>query len=88
MVPKGKSANHIFSGKVGKLIDNATNRKLITDLTNNSKYLQGVDKFDKSWFARILDDGTQLYGYTRDGVVKGAGINQKPVNFVKKYDLK
>ena len=88
VIPKGKLANHIFSGKSGKFIDNAASRRLITDLTNNRKYLQGVDRYGKSWFARTMDDGTQIYGYTQNGVVKGAGINQSPVNLIKKYNLK
>ncbi len=85
VIPKGKLANHIFSGKAGKFIDNAANRKLVT---NSSKHLQGVDKYGKSWFARTLDKGTQIYGYTKGGVVKGTGINQTPVNFITRYGLK
>ena len=88
VIPKGKLAGHIFSNKAGKLIDNVANRKLITNLTNNSKHLQGIDKYGKSWYAHTLDNGTQIYSYTRNGIVKGAGINQTPVNFIKRYRLK
>ena len=83
-----KLANHIFSNKAGKLIDSPANRELITDLTNSSENLLGVDKYGKSWFSRTLDDGKQLYGYTQDGVVKGAGINNEPVDIIKTKGLK
>ncbi|MEM6321504.1 MAG: hypothetical protein AAF960_27850, partial [Bacteroidota bacterium] len=53
-IPEGKLANHIFSGKAGKFVDNPANRKLISKLSNNRKYLQGTDKFGKSWYARTL----------------------------------
>jgi len=88
VVPEGKLANHIFSNKAGKLIDSPANRELITDLTNSSENLLGVDKYGESWFSRTLDDGKQLYGYTQDGVVKGAGINNEPVDIIKTKGLK
>jgi hypothetical protein len=81
-------ANHIFSGRAGKLTDSQVNRALITDLTNSRKNLLGVDRWGKSWFARSLDDGTQLYGYTQDGVVKGAGINPTPIDIFVSQQLK
>ena len=86
-IPEGKAANHIFSGGVGKLTDTPANRKLITNLTNDSRNLLGTDKYGKSWFAKTLDDGTQLYGYTQKGVVKGAGINETPLDIVKNKNL-
>ena len=86
-IPEGKLANHIFSGKLGKFSDTPANRKLITDLTNNKGNLLGTDRFGKSWFAKNLDDGTQLYGYTQKGVVKGAGINAKRLDIIKNQGL-
>jgi hypothetical protein len=88
IIPEGKLANHIFSGKSGKLADTTANRNLITDLTNNNKNFLGIDKYGKSWYARTLDDGTQLYGYTQNGIVKGAGINSKPLEIPKLQGLK
>jgi hypothetical protein len=72
---------------LGKLSDTPASRKLIADLTNNKNNLLGVDRYGKNWFARNLDDGTQLYGYTQNGVVKGAGINAKPLNILKNQGL-
>ncbi len=87
-IPKGKAANHIFSGKSGKLSDTPANRRLITDLTNDSRNFLGVDKYGKDWYAKTLSNGTQLYGYTQNGIVKGAGINSPPINIFTAQGLK
>jgi hypothetical protein len=88
VIPEGNLANHIFSGKAGKLADTTTNRNLITELTNNKNNFLGVDKYGKSWYSKTLDDGTQLYGYTQNGIVKGAGVNSKPIDILKIQNLK
>jgi hypothetical protein len=75
-IPEGKLANHIFSGELGKLLDTPGSRQLLTDLTNDTGNLLGRSKYGVDWYARILPDNTQLYGYTQNGIVKGAGINQ------------
>lgn len=84
-IPKGKLANHLFKG-TGKLVDNPANRALIQKISNGKSL--GVDQYGKSWFAKTLDNGTQIYTYTRNGVVKGAGINQTPVDIIARYGLK
>lgn len=85
-IPEGKAANHLFSGAVGKLSDTPVNRSLITEISNGVAL--GVDKYGKSWFARTLSDGTQIYSYAQNGIIKGAGINQTVVDIVKRYALK
>lgn len=87
-IPQGKLANHIFSGKEGKFADTPKNRELITDLTNDSGNFLGTDTYGKSWYAKTQSDGTQVYGYTQDGVVKGAGINSTPLDISKEQALK
>lgn len=78
IVPQGKLANHIFSGKPGKLIDTPANRNLLSDLINNRNNFMGVDSFGKSWYSRILDNREIIFGYTKNGILKGAGISQTP----------
>jgi RHS repeat-associated protein len=88
VIPDGKDANHIFSGGPRKFTDNAANRKLISDLTSDeSKYI-GIDDYGKKYYAQVNSDGTQTYAYVQDGIVKGAGWNDKVVDMVKKYNLK
>lgn len=82
-IPEGKLANHIFSGKAGKLLDTTGNRAIITKLSNNSNNLLGTSKYGVSWYAQTLNNGSQIYSYTQNGIIKGAGINQVPVNLIK-----
>ncbi|MES2731613.1 MAG: hypothetical protein V4714_07690 [Bacteroidota bacterium] len=81
-------ANHIFSGKLNKFVDNPANRALISDLTNNSGNLLGTSKYGVSWYARTIENGTQIYGYTQNSLVKGAGINPTPIDIFKLQGLK
>ncbi len=85
LIPEGKLANHLFKG-ANKLVDNPTNRNLISEISNGKAL--GIDAYGKSWFARTMGDGTQIYTYTQNGVVKGAGINQTAIDIVKRYGLK
>lgn len=85
VIPEGKLANHLFKG-ANKLADTPANRALIQKISNGKPL--GVDQYGKSWFAKILDNGTQIYTYTRNGVVKGAGTNQTPVDIIARYGLK
>lgn len=86
-VPAGKLANHIFSGKAGKLLDTSYNRKLIESVVNKRKYFIGFDEYGKNWFSKILPNGSQIHAYSKNGVVKGAGINKIPLDIVKNKGL-
>jgi RHS repeat-associated protein len=74
-IPEGKLANHIFSKSPGKLADTPANRKLIFNLANDKTKFIGKDKFGKLWYAKTLDDGSEVYAYVQGGIIKGAGIN-------------
>ena len=88
IIPEGKMANHIFSGDVGKFMDNVANRTLISELSNNSENLLGISQYGTSWYAKTLENGTQIYSYTQNGIVKGAGINQTVIDLIKIKGLK
>lgn len=81
-VPEGKEANHIFQGKKGKFEDTDANRSYLEKFSNGDNYA-GKDKYGKEWHYKTLEDGTQHYSYTQDGVVKGAGINETPIDVSK-----
>ena len=85
MIPEGKLANHLFKG-ANKLADNLNNRSLISEISNGRAL--GVDNYGKSWFAKTLSDGRQIYTYAKDGIIKGAGINPEEIDIVKRYNLK
>lgn len=86
-VPDGNAANHIFSSKPGKFVDTPENRKILEDLSNNSNNYLGKDQYGKEWYAQTLEDGTQVYSYTQDGIIKGGGINDEPINITEIYNL-
>ena len=48
----------------------------------------GIDKYGKTWYAKTLSNGKQIYTYTQNGIVKGAGINEKAVDIIQRYGLK
>ena len=56
--------------------------------TNSSENLLGVSQYGTSWYAKTLENGTQIYGYTQNGIVKGAGINQTVIDLIKIKGLK
>ena len=92
LIPEGKLGNHLFkSVRDGlKLSDNPANRNLITKLSNGKSL--GTDAFGKSWYAKNFygPEGNvmQIFSYTQNGIIKGAGINSTPINLIKTYGLK
>jgi hypothetical protein len=82
---EGKLANHLFKG-AGKLADTPAKRALITKISNGKSL--GVDAYGKSWYANTLGNGTQIYSYTQNGIIKGAGLNQTPIDIIARYGLK
>lgn len=85
LIPEGNFANHLFKG-ANKLADTPQNRKLIEQISNGKTL--GFDKHGKSWYAKTMPDGTQIYTYSQNGVVKGAGINDTVVDIVARYELR
>ena len=88
IVPEGKQANHIFSKNTGKLADTPENRELLEKFMNAGDNYLGKNEFGQEWFAKTLNDGTQLYGYSKGGIIKGAGINKVPRNLVSDKNLR
>ena len=70
---------HIFRNAVGHLAeDTATNRDLLlrTVSPDNFKF---ADEFGKLWFSRILENGTEVWVTTLNGVVQNGGVNLIPL---------
>ena len=85
IIPEGKLGNHLFKG-VDKLLDTPANRQLITQISNEKSL--GIDVYGKNWFAKNLSNGKQIYSYSKDGIIKGAGINDEFVDLISRYNLK
>ena len=69
---------HIFRDAPGHLPDTPTNRRLLSDLTNNSANRLGIDRHGVEWFGSTRSDGTQVWGSVRNGRIQNGGLNDIP----------
>ena len=68
---------HIFRNAKGHIPDTPPNRQLLLDTTSPEYYL-GNDKYNNSWYARTLNNGSQVWVETRNNVIWDGGINMMP----------
>jgi len=77
---------HAFTGKKGHLTDIPTNRILILNMARDINNFLIKDEFGNYWYAKILDNGEQLWAWARNGLIKDCGINEIP-RVVTRYGL-
>ena len=78
-LPKDDSQlKHIFRKERGHLEDSPQNRQRIIDLVNDLKYYGGKDQRGLDWYYKKLDDGSQLWATTRNGIIQDGGLNNPP----------
>ena len=78
-LPKDDSQlKHIFRNAKGHLSDTPENRKLLQDLANDERFHVDIDKRGLDWNAKMLDDGSQLWVISRNGIIQNGGINRPP----------
>jgi filamentous hemagglutinin len=70
--------SHIFREEAGHFSNTPENQRALINLVNNQENLLGTDRFGNQWFARVLSDGTQLWGSVRNGVIQNGGLNATP----------
>lgn len=80
-LPKGEHANHVFSGKKRKFKDSPVSRAAITRLANGKPVR--TDKYGTKWYSKKMSNGKWMYAYTRNGVIKGGGVNNLSYFFNK-----
>ena len=66
---------HIFGNRPGHLPDTPANRNLILRTANSQSAFLGVDRFGNKVFSNIMRDGSQVWVYTRNGIIQNAGLN-------------
>ena len=76
--PNDSQLKHIFRNAEGHLTDTPENRKLILSVANDPACHLGTDKYKNDWYARIEQDGTQIWVQIRNGTVQNCGKNSIP----------
>ena len=79
---------HIFRDEEGHLIDTSENRKILSDLANDSKYYIGKDKWGNDWHIRQNEDGTQDWVEHQNQVISDGGRNVMPKSWDDETGLK
>lgn len=69
---------HIFGNRPGHLADTPSNRQATVELVNDESNRIGVDGRGLTWYARMLEDGFQLWASVLNGVVQNCGKNDPP----------
>jgi filamentous hemagglutinin len=75
---KPGQVRHIFRDAPGHLADTPANRTLLKEIADDASATLGTDKFGNVWSARTLQDGTQVWVQTRNGVIQNGGLNKTP----------
>ena len=73
--PNKSQMGHIFEDRPGHFPDTPSNRKLLEDVSNsNSNYL-GIDRHGNQVYSQMQSDGSQIWVYVRDGIIRNGGRN-------------
>ena len=79
---------HIFRNDLGHLANTAENQKIVVNLVNNVKNIQGLDKYGNTIYTSTMSDGSQVWALVRNGVVQNGGINNPPRVYVHGVGLR
>lgn len=76
-----KTLEHIFRDAPGHLMDTLINRELLLDAAKDPNNFMGVDKYGKSWHAKTLENGSQVWTCSQNGEIRDGGLNETPRDF-------
>lgn len=68
--------------------DTPENRKQLEDTANSTENYLGQDKRGNDWYAKILENGKQLWAEVRSGTIRDGGINNSVHQFNENTGLK
>ena len=75
-IPDNESTTgHIFRDAEGHIPDTIENRKLLEDVANNPDNFLGKDKYGNEWYAKLQDDGSQVWVEARNEKIFEGGVN-------------
>ena len=71
--------NHIYRKKEGHLLFSENNIRLLSNLINNDKNIILINsKNGNTWYAKIDDDGSQIWGKVYNNKLSNGGLNTIP----------
>ena len=73
-------ARHIFRQAGGHVPDTRGNRELLIS-THDPVHFMGQDRFGNPWYARVLQDGRQVWIQCRGDRIRNGGVNAIPRQF-------
>jgi hypothetical protein len=77
-----KNSKHIFRNSEGHFkSDTHENRKLLLEISNDKSNFLGIDKYGSEWYAKITNNGKQIWTQVRNREIRNAGINDTPRDF-------
>ncbi len=71
------SLTHIFRPH-HNLVDSTATRRMLQEIAGDVANLAGINQHGTQVYTRLLDDGSQMWVYVRDGVIFDAGRNVTP----------
>ena len=79
IIPDNDSVTgHIFRDAEGHIPDTPENRALLENIANDMVNFRGTDKYGNEWYTKILEDGREVWGESRNGNIFDGGINANP----------
>jgi hypothetical protein len=81
------NVKHIFRNSPGHLTDTPANRQLLIDVASNAKNYLGKDKFGHEWYAKVRDDGSQVWVRVLNGEIRNGGLNPESKSFQHMTDF-
>lgn len=88
MPQNNSQLKHIFRNDKGHLPDTPENRKLLSDLANDSRHYIGKDQWGNDWHVRQNEDGTQDWVEHQNQVISDGGRNETPKTWDDETGLK
>lgn len=86
--PKNDSQyKHFMRDEDGHLPDTPENRKLLTDLANDTAYHMGKDKYGNDWHVRNNEDGTQDWVRSQNQTINEGGRNASQISWNEETGL-
>jgi hypothetical protein len=81
--PNNSQLDHIFRNDVGHLSeDTVVNRSILLNAISPNNFIT-TNQFGNQVYASLLDDGTEVWVYVRDGIIVNGGVNLIPKWIIK-----